>query len=187
MNNDLQDWGGAYEELATLITTKVPEIVHVDLYHGQDEFIDADGNWIPFRSPAVFLEFNAADIQELGELRQGILMDIGVYLYFETTADSHHTSIGKARALQFIGLLRKLYRHLHNASGTHFGPLSRVAMNRKPGGPAAIVYRQVFRCYMLDYAATPNYNEATVSNLELRKPADPPPVDGTPLFRVPLS
>lgn len=48
-----QDWGETYKELCALIRAKVPAIKHVDLYYGQEQFIGGDGNWMPFRAPAV--------------------------------------------------------------------------------------------------------------------------------------
>jgi len=130
MDPAYQDWGKAYDELCTLITTKVPAVKHVDLYYGQEQAIDQDGNWIPFQSPAVFIEFNAAEVDDIGDDSQQILMDITVFLSMETLQDSNHGSKGKRRAMLFVDLMRELHVALHNAQGDHFSPLSRVALRR---------------------------------------------------------
>lgn len=186
MNNDLQNWGEAYKALATLITAKVPAIKHVDLYYGQEQAVDADGNWMPFRCPAVFLEFNAAEVQDMGDNRQLILMDVGVYLCFETVQDSDLGSLGQPRALQFIQLLRDLNAALHGAEGTHYGPLSRIGLARVEAPPYMILYRQSYRSAMLDYSATANFDEEDTPPLELTLDAPDAAVDTDPLFRIPL-
>jgi hypothetical protein len=185
MNNDLQNWGEAYKALATLITTKVPAIKHVDQYSGQEPAVDSDGNWMPFRCPAVFLEFNAAEVNDLGESRQMLLMDVGVYLCFETVQDSDLGSLGQPRALQFIQLLRDLNTALHGAEGTHYGPLSRVGLARVDAPPYMILYRQTYRAAMLDYSATATYTEEDTPPLEQLGDAPAAVLDSDPLFRIP--
>lgn len=185
MNNNLMNWGEAYKALCDRIEAQVPAIKHMDLYYEQPHIIDSeDGNWLPFRCPAVFFEFNAAEVNDLGELRQELLMDIGVYLAYETTADSNKGSLGQARALAFIQLLRDLHAALHDHEGTHFGPLSRISLQRVPAPPTMIVYRQVYRAHMLDYSATKTYVEQDTPPLAIDSPADAPPVDSEPLFRI---
>lgn len=66
----LQDWAEAYKELCAIIKAKLPEVKHVDLYYGQDQVVDRDGNWMPFRAPAVFLQMEAAQVSDLGECRK---------------------------------------------------------------------------------------------------------------------
>ncbi len=150
----LQDWGEAYKDLCALLRAKVPELKHIDLYYGQEQMIDGDGNWLPFQSPSVFIQFQATGVNDLGDLAQELLMDITIYLYVETVQDTNDASIGQARALQFIGLMRKLHQALHNASSDHFGPLSRVGLSRAEAPPYVQMYGQVYRCVMIDNSAS---------------------------------
>lgn len=182
MHNELQDWGEAYKSIADHIADKVPAIKHIDLYYGQEQAVDQDGNWIPFLAPAVWLEFNANEVADLMDKRQLITMDVGVYLAFETVQDSNRGSLGQARALQYIGLLRQLHQHLHGHAALHHGPMTRVAMNRVDAPPTMVLYRQVFRCAMLDYGATANHDELENPALELGRPAPPAPPDPAPLY-----
>lgn len=182
MDNDKQNWGEAYMELADLIVTKVPEIKHVDLYYGQEAFMDEDGNWIPFKAPAVFLEFNAADMRDSGVLAQDLLMDIRVLLWYETVQDTNRGSAGQTRALGFIDLMRKLHGALHNASGDHFSPLSRVAMGREDGPPIGYFYSQTYRGVIVDYGATLTYTEEDTPPLDIQGDPPDPEGDDEPLF-----
>lgn len=158
MHNEKQDWSKAYQQIAEIILTEIEEVKHVDLYYGQERIVDSDGNWIPFRAPACFLQFDLV-AQDLGELRQELTVDIKVYLAFETVQDTNQGSLGQARALQFSALMRKLHQVLHNKSGDDFGPLSRVAMAREEGPPYWYFYSQTFRTILLDYGATRNWQE----------------------------
>lgn len=187
MNNELMNWGEAYKAIADRICNEVPTIKHVDLFYEQHHIMDGgDGNWIPLRCPAVFLEFTAPQVNDLGELRQEMLMDIGVYLAYEMTADSNRNSLGQERALAFIQMLRDIHAALHGHSGTHFGSLSRVSIERIPGPPTMVVYRQVYRCHMLDYSATVTYNEVDAMPVKVEDNAPAPVPDSEPLFNVPL-
>lgn len=184
MNNELHDWGEAYKALCERILSTVPDIKHVDLYYGQERVLEDDGNWNPFRCPAVLMDFNAAEVNDLGELRQELLMDITFYLVYETTADSNAGSLGQPRALAFIQLLRDLNAALHDHSGTHYGPLSRIGLRRVDGPPYCIIYAQTYRCHMLDYSATPNFDEGEVKMDPITSPAPAPVIDTTPLFQI---
>ncbi|MCW5900476.1 MAG: DUF1566 domain-containing protein [Flavobacteriales bacterium] len=151
-----QDWGEAYKELCELIKAKVPEIKHVDLYYGQDQVIDSDGKWLPFRAPAVFLDFQAAQVNDVGDLAQQLEMDVTVWVATETVQDTTHGSAGQRRAMQFVGLMRKLHVALHNASGEHYSPLSRVGMQRKADAPPYMyMYGQTYRCIIHDNSTSP--------------------------------
>lgn len=155
-----QDWGEAYKELCALIRAKVPAIKHVDLYYGQEQFIGSDGNWTPFRAPAVFLEFRAAVVQDLGDQAQQLTMDIGVYLLHETVQDTDDRSLGQRRALEFVGLLRQLHATLHSAQGAHFMPLTRTELSRAEAPPFCYFYRQTYRCVIIDNGAAPQWDWA---------------------------
>lgn len=173
----LQDWGEAYKDLCALLRTKVPELKHIDLYYGQEQMIDADGNWLPFKSPAVFIQFQAAAVNDLGDLAQELMMDITFYLYVETVQDTNDTSAGQERALQFIGLMRKLHQALHNASGDHYSPLSRVGLNKVDAPPYVQMYGQVYRCVMIDNSASRQWPMPD-AGVGLPLEVDPFPVGG---------
>ena len=157
VDTKLQDWGEAYKALCALITTKLPRVKHVDLYYGQETMVDSDGNWMPFRAPAVFLEFNTVQADDIGGLSQQLTMDITAHLYMETVQDTDKGSAGQRRALEFVELMRQLHQVLHNASGDHFGPLSRVGMRRVEAPPYVYMYAQTYRCVMLDNSTVPQY------------------------------
>ncbi len=169
IDNALQDWSEAYKELCALITAKLPEVKHVDLYYGQEQAVDGDGNWLPFRAPAVFLEFTAAQVDDMGGLCQQLTMDVTVYLYVETVQDTNHGSAGQRRALEFTGLMRKLHQALHNASGEHFGPLSRVGLRRQEAPPFVYMYAQTYRCAMIDNSTAPQYDFVMLGDPDVEK------------------
>lgn len=154
----IQDWGLAYKELAGHIRQQVPAIKHVDLYYGQEQFAGQEEGWIPYRAPAVFLDFRTVEVSNLGGLKQHLLLDIGVYLLHETVQDTNDRSLGQRRAMEFVGLMRDLHRVLHNAQGDHFGPLSRTAMGRADAPPFIYFYQQTYRCVLIDKGAAVQWN-----------------------------
>lgn len=175
----LQDWGVAYKELCAIIKAKVPEVKHIDLYYGQDQVVDQDGSWIPYKAPAVFLQFDAAKVDDLGDNTQQLTMDITMYLSVETVQDTNHGSAGQRRALEFVALLRKLHMQMHGASGDHFSPLSRVGLQKKADAPPYMyMYAQTYRCVLLDNSTNKQYNFAAAGSLGLEiEPYTAPPED----------
>lgn len=165
----LQDWSEAYKELCDLIAAKLPQVKHVDLYYGQEAAVDGDGNWLPFRAPAVFLEFNAAEVMDLGEMSQQLTLDITAYLYVETVQDTNAGSLGQRRALEFTGLMRQLHQVLHGAHGEHFGTLTRTAMRRVEAPPYAYFYAQTYRCTLIDNSTAPQWSYVDLTNLGVEK------------------
>lgn len=174
----LQDWGEAYKELCAIIKAKVPEVKHIDFYYGQDQFVEQDGNWNPFPCPAVLLNFRAAQVQDLGDNTQQLTMDITMYLYMETVQDTHHGSAGQRRAMEFVGLMRKLHLAMHGTAGDHFSPMSRVDMAQKTDAPPyAYVFGQTYRCVLLDNSTSKQYDFAEPGTLGLEvEPHSAPPV-----------
>lgn len=174
----LQDWGEAYKDLCAIIKAKLPEIKHIDLYYGQDQVVDQDGNWVPFRAPAIFMEFAAPVVSDLGDNTQQLTMDITMYLCMETVQDTNHGSAGQRRALEFVGLLRKMHMVMHGAEGDHFSPLSRVALAKKADAPPYMyMYGQTYRCVLLDNSTSKQYDFLAAGTLGLEiEPYSAPPV-----------
>ncbi len=174
----LPDWGEAYKDLCAIIKAKLPEVKHIDLYYGQDQVVDQDGNWVPFRAPAIFLQFEAAQVNDLGDNTQQLLMDITMYLCMETVQDTNHGSAGQRRALEFVGMLRKMHMVMHGAEGDHFSPLSRVALAKKADAPPYMyMYGQTYRCVLLDNSTSKQYDFLAAGTLGLEiEPYSAPPV-----------
>ena len=63
----MEHWQDLYIELAERISEKLPEIRWIDLWHNQVGFL-ADEH--PFGTPAVFIGFRSAQINDIGELVQ---------------------------------------------------------------------------------------------------------------------
>lgn len=165
----LQDWGEAYKELCALLAAKLPAIKHVDLYYGQEQAVDAEGNWLPFRAPAVFLEFNAVEVMDLGQRSQQLTVDITAYLYVEAVQDTNRGSLGQTRALEFTGLMRQLHQVLHGAHGEHFSTLTRTGLRRAEAPPFVYFYAQTYRCTLMDNSTAPQWDFVDLTTLGVEK------------------
>ena len=173
-----QDWGEAYKELCELVRTKVPEIKHIDLYYGQDQVVDSTGNWIPFKAPALFMQFDVVQAQDLGDQTQQLLVDVTMYLAMETVQDTNDRSLGQRRALEFVAMMRRLHMELHGKAGDHFNALSRVGMSKKADAPPYMyMYGQTYRTVLLDNSTSKQWSWREPGTLGLEiEPHTAPPV-----------
>ncbi|MBK9598575.1 MAG: hypothetical protein IPO60_09755 [Flavobacteriales bacterium] len=162
-----QDWGKAYLELCELLHAKVPGLKHFDLYYGQEMAVDGDGNWLAFRAPAVFFEFSAAQVVDLGGMSQQLDMEITVYLYVETVQDTNKGSLGQARAMEFTGLLRQIHAALHGTSGEHFSTLG-PHRPRAGSPPYVYMYAQSYGCVLIDNGAVVNLPDIAAPPLDVQ-------------------
>lgn len=160
-NEDLdlsfQSFSEAYKELCERLRAQVPKLKHIDLYYGQEQFVDSDGNWMPFRAPAAFLEFQTINVASGGDGVQLITTDVVVRVVHETVQDTSDRSKGQQRSLEFFGLMQSIHRALHRHKGQHHGPMSRVGLGRLDGPPYWYMYQQTYRCVITDNSASPEY------------------------------
>jgi len=164
--NDQQDWIAAAQEIMGLIADNVPAIQFIDLWAEQTDFPEDE---YPFPLPAVFLEFNAQKIDDLGENVQDLTTEVKVYLLFIPTGDTHQSGKGNGDLSAFGALLRDLYKLLQGTAGDNFSQLSRVAMAREKAAPFEWCYSQTFSGLIRDYAACKTFEEEDPGDLSVEK------------------
>lgn len=181
---ELQDWVEGYKELSTLITEKVPDIKWIDLWmeqtsHEEDEY--------PFPTPAVFLDFSANNIDELGDNVQLMHMQVTVLVAMETLADSYQGAQKQGNALKFGELCRKVHQALHGTAGVHFGPMTRVAMRKEVAPPYVQLYSQTYATEIMDTSTAPVFVQDIVGadRQELERGVPPPAPAEPPLYQIP--
>lgn len=165
-----------YTELCTLITTKVPAIKWIDLWHNQVNFLEQEHQ---FPAPAVFLNFRIVDAKDMGNKTQRVVLQVDVYLFYETFADTYHGSWNQGDALAFLDSLGDLFAILHGSEGATYSSMRRIGMSSVDTGSAGNLYLQPFSCQVIDYAATKEWDEAGIEDVVISSgsaPA-PPPVE----------
>ena len=138
----------------------------------------------PFKTPAVFFSYRMLGGDNQGERIQQLRMQVEVYLFFETFADTRRGSKNQNKALGFLDLLTKINACFHGGSGTYFSEMKRTGFNPVETGTAALLYVQRYECNVHDSSAQVLYNNLKFENMEVvvnRGVAQQEP-DDTPLY-----
>lgn len=146
----MQNWKDLYTELATLLADKLPAVQWIDLWHNQVNFLEEEH---PFPTPALFLNFRLTEATDTGERVQNIRLQVDVYIYYETFADTYNGAWNQASALGFLDLLNDVHAILHGNSGANYSNMRRIGFNPIDTGNAGNLYMQSFECVLVDYAA----------------------------------
>ena len=136
-------------ELAEELET-VPEIRYIDLWHEQAEYLAEE---LPFPTPAVFIAFNTLETADIGALAQDILLQVDLYIFWETFTDTYDGAIMQTEALDYLNLMTVLNVLLHGYTGNKFSTMRKTGFQRMDSGGAGNLYRASFECTVRDYSA----------------------------------
>lgn len=167
----MQNFKDLYTELCDILSAKVPGIKWMDLWHNQVNFL-ADEH--PFSTPAVFFAFRINNTNEVGEKVQHVGMQVMIYLYYETFADTYKDSWNQQSALDFLDMLNSIYGALHGTSGTNYSEMKRIpGMAPVDTGSAGNLYQMPFYCTLVDYAAQKQWVDGEVNEITVEQGAPP--------------
>lgn len=162
----MQNWTELFKELANKINDSMPDIKHIDLWHNQVNFLDTEH---PFATPAVFLGFRSDNIQDMGLKVQHVKVQIDVYLFYETFADTYKGSANQDNALEFLQFFDQLFATLHGTDGEQYSSMRRVNFAPVDTGGAGNLYLQTFSCELIDYTAMKEYTEGGFAEAEINQ------------------
>lgn len=145
----MENWKDLYLELAEILGD-IEGIRWVDLWHNQVNFLEEEH---PFPAPAAFISFRARPQINKGQHIQELSVQVDVYLFYETFADTYKGAINQNSALKFLELLTKIHVALHGKSGEYFSEMQRLSVETIDTGSAQNLYRQVFECTVTDISA----------------------------------
>lgn len=148
----MEFWEGLYIELAQKIQAAMPEILWVDMWHNQTDFLDENLE-LPFPMPAVFIDFDADEISTLPGGVQDIEGTITFYLAVDCLADTYQGSVNQESALEFTRLMGKLHKAMQGSEGEHYSDLNRTGFVSVESGGNPIVKGQSFYVLIRDYSA----------------------------------
>lgn len=178
----MQNWKDLYTELATRISDNLPQVKWIDMWHNQVNFLDSEH---PFPTPAVFLSFRSQDISDTGTRVQQVSLQVDVYLFYETFADTYHGSWNQGSAMAFLDTLNGLQALLHGRSGENYSGMRRISFDPVDTGNAGNLYRISFQCLLADYAAQKTYTDAELEEMNLSKGSAPEEDPGYNDFIIP--
>ena len=179
---ELQHWGDLYKELAQRITAEPNLANWVDLWHNQINFLTEEH---PFPVPAVFIAFRMRDPEDTGENVQIANLQIDLYYFFETFADTFSGSFNQDDALDYLNGLTVLHRLFHGSEGNTFSNMQRVGMAPVDTGSAGNLYRISFVCNVVDISAQKQMDSAVPGDIALTQ-GTKPDSNEPPLFDINL-
>lgn len=165
----MENWPDLYVEIATKINTDITEVLWVDLWKNQVNFLTSEH---PFRTPAVFLRFRSLGTKDLGEKQQEVNLQVDFYIYYETFLDTFSGAYNQEGALEFLKIMEKIHGNFHGTAGENYSAMRRVGFNDEESSGAGNLYKISFTCLTQDTSAMKYYEETTDINLEVLKEED---------------
>lgn len=153
-----------YLEQEKRVTDNLEEIKHIDLWHEQVSFMAEEH---PFKAPAVFFSYRVLETSDKGDRIQELKVQVIIYLFYETFADTSRGSKKQAKALGFLDLLTKINACFHATSGNNFSEMRRVGFAPVETGGAGILYQQTYECFVNDESAKVLYENMKYENMEV--------------------
>lgn len=148
-----------YERMAAL-----PDIQHVDLWHGQVDYLSEEH---PFQTPAVFFGFTTLNVSDNGELMQTTDLQVDIYVFYETFADTYKGARMECEALEFLDLLLMIGLMFHGRSGEHFHQMRRSGTFRQESGGSGNLYRLQFQTNVSEFSGLNLHNHVTMEDRKL--------------------
>lgn len=148
-----------YERMESL-----PEIMHVDLWHGQVDYLSEEH---PFPTPAVFFGFTTLNVADNGELMQTTDLQVDIYVFYETFADTYQGAKMQNEALEFLDLLLMVGLMFHGRSGEHFHQMRRSGTYRQESGGSGNLYRLQFQTNVSEFSGLNLHNHVIMEEREM--------------------
>ena len=148
-----------YERMAAL-----PAIEHVDLWHDQVDYLSEEH---PFPTPAVFFGFTTLNVADNGELMQTTDLQVDIYVFYETFADTYQGAKMQNEALEFLDLLLMVGLMFHGRSGEHFHQMRRSGTYRQESGGSGNLYRLQFQTNVSEFSGLNLHNHVIMEEREL--------------------
>lgn len=150
----MKNFTDLYCELSEKLAA-IESVEWIDLWNSQVYNLDTEA---PFPAPALFLAFRSGSITDAGEKIQKVVMQVDVFIFFETFAQTHAGSYNRDDALKFLDTIDQINKILHGSSGENYGSMRRQAYSPIDTGGAGNLYSVTYTCEMLDRSAEKEYD-----------------------------
>jgi len=178
----VQNFTELYKELCQKVIAAIPEIEWQDLWHNQVTFLEDEH---PFPTPALFYGIRILNAEDGGEKLQDLDVQIDMYHFFETFADTYNGSFNQDSALGFLDNCNKVYQLFQGTSGNSYAEMRRVSFAPVDTGSAGNLYRQSFVCKMRDLSAIKQYNTVIPDEVTIIREDIPEAVSNNETFKIP--
>lgn len=160
----MENFKQLYKELADKLANNVTGIKWVDLWNSQVYNLEYQH---PFPAPAIFLAFRSNVMNDTGVKTQNVEMQIDVFLFYETFADTHRGSWNQETALSYLDNIDEINKVLHGSQGENYTNMSRISFSPVDTGGAGNLYSITYKCNAIDYSAAVQYEEGTFADLQI--------------------
>lgn len=161
----MQDFVELYQELSEKITNNVDAIKWVDLWNSQVYNLEDEH---PFPAPAVFLAFRSNKMLDIGNKAQDVEMQVDVFLFYETFADTYKGSYNQNEALEFLNTMSQINKLLHASAGKSYSSMSRIGFSPIDTGGAGNLWNITYKCTLMDYSASDEIKEGEFKDVEVQ-------------------
>jgi hypothetical protein len=138
----MQNWKQLYLELAQKIEVNIPTVEWVDLWHNQVYNLEDEH---PFPTPAVFFGFRGNSMKDMGAKIQHVAVQIDVFLFYETFADTYKGGINQTDALAFLDTMDGINKIFHGSTGAEYSSMSRKSFSPVDTGGSKILKTKLFQ------------------------------------------
>lgn len=156
-----------YPLIAARLKAQVPELIWIDL--DQQQFEEEDQNYA-IGYPAVLIDFDDANWQDIGEGIQNGDMTIKIRLGVQVMEDVYNQSTQLSAAMLKLQLANKVHKALQNWQGEGFNKLTRVTSGRRPSNRSIWIYEMVYRTLVTDLSAVTVYDTPPTGIVLTNKP-----------------
>lgn len=131
----------------------------------------------PFPTPAAFLSYRTTAADDVGQKVQNMKLQIDIYLFYETFADTYKDSFNQDSALEFVELMDMLNALFHSTDGENYSSMRRLGFAPVDTGNAGNLYRISFECTLLDYSAKKHFIDHELDEISIVNTENPYQVD----------
>lgn len=160
----MENFKELYKELADKLANNVTGIKWVDLWNSQVYNLESEH---PFPAPAIFLAIRSNVMNNAGVKVQNVEMQVDVFLFYETFADTYRGSWNQDKALSFLDNIDEINKALHGSSGNTYTNMMRISFSPVDTGGAGNLYSVTYKCNALDYSAAEEFEEGTFADLNI--------------------
>jgi len=165
----MQNFKELYIELSEKVSSKIDSVKWVDLWNSQVYNLESEH---PFPAPAVFLAFRSNNMKDIGGNVQAVVIQVDIFLFYETFLDTYKGAYNQAEALDFLDTLDQINQIFHGSSGKSYSSMSRVSFSPVDTGGAGNLFNVVYNCTLMDYSAAPQIAEGTFGEMEIEPKAE---------------
>jgi hypothetical protein len=106
-------------------------------------------------------------MKDTGRKVQQVVLQMDVYLFYESFADTFKGSVNQESALGFLKSLDDINALLHGSSGENYSSMRRVGFAPVDTGSAGNLYQATYECTLVDYSAKKVYEEGSFDNIQI--------------------